>query len=158
MTADEIWHSLYDKGLNKGTLSFNDEQIDLYYFIDFIYQVEMNGNVGFVYNQSPTKKNENFYAPYIRAWKRFQMNELAEKIEIYNSQFLKAIDLCEANNKINFEKFEEQFNLKSIAETMNSLIDKVYANQDNVWDWIEKNTNELEQGIELPTWWTDIHK
>src|SRR5688572_3919717 len=154
MTAGEIWHSLYDKGINRGTIGFNDKQTDLYYFIDFIYQVEMNGNVGFVYNQSPTTKGENFYASYIRTWKKFNLDELAEYTGLYNSQYLKAIDLYEANGKTDFEKYEEQFNLKSIAESMYALIDKIYGNQKDVWDWIEQNASELEENIELPTWWT----
>ena len=158
MNADEIWHSLYDKGINKGTAGFNDKQIDLYYFIDFIYQVEMNGNVGFVYNQSPTSRDENFYTPYIRTWKRFKMDELADKADLYNNQYLKAIELYNSSSKTGFQKYEDQFGLREIAESMYSLIDKIYLDQDDVWDWIQQNAKELECNIELPTWWKDVHK
>ena len=153
MTADEIWHSLYDIGLNGRSDRFNDKQLDLFYFIDFIYQIEIDGSSGFIYNQTPTTVGENFYEPYIRCWKSFEMTKLVEHAENYNNQFLKALELYEKNGSSDFEKYENEFQLKAIQNHFCEIIDLAYRTQEIVWSWMENNIEELTENLKLPTWW-----
>lgn len=147
MTREEIWYLLYDKGIHSGTDNLNEQQKDLFYFVDFIYQVEMDGSAGFLYNQSPTCANENFYAPYITSWKLFCITTLVEEVEYYNNQFLQVLELHGKNEGKDFAQLSKENRLTEIQQSVCETIDAVYENYGIVWDWIDQHKDKLLENL-----------
>jgi hypothetical protein len=143
MTSDEIWFSIYDKGLNGKIETFSKIQKHLYYYIDFITHCEMEGVNGFLYNKSPSQLGENDYQPYIDCWRFFNFIDLASLIEDYNSIYLNAIGTLQKGETMSGKIFSSKFGLGDIEKNIESKMKEVINNQDIVWRWIADNRNLL---------------
>jgi hypothetical protein len=80
----------YDRGYKIGVYKLPSELQLLWYYIDFTIYVDNGGPGGFLYNKSPDIEDINHYAPYVKSWRFFNYNNLADLVEKYNDQYLKA--------------------------------------------------------------------
>jgi hypothetical protein len=143
MTSNEIWLSIYDKGLNGKIATFSQMQKHLYYYIDFITHCEMEGVNGFLYNKSPSQLGENDYQPYIDCWRFFNYDDLAKLVEEYNNFYLKAIETLQKGETMCGKIFSAKFELVEIENNILIKMKETIKNQDIVWKWIEDNINLL---------------
>ncbi len=75
-------------------------------------QSEMDG---VLYNQSPANSKDNFYLPYFECWKRFNMSELADKIENYNNEYIEALKEFENDNSKDFSDYFLKYKLELLG-------------------------------------------
>jgi hypothetical protein len=73
-----LWHSLYDQGLAKGTEGFNATQKTLYDYLDMLYCVEIGGFTGFLYNN--IDKDDRMPA-FIHCLSYFGLLELSQQLD-----------------------------------------------------------------------------
>jgi len=148
MTSDEIWTEIYDRGHKIGVEKLPFELQQLWYYMDFTIYVDNGGPGGFLYNNSPTDIDENHYTPYIKSWRFFKYNTLADLVEKYNEQFLKTFVEFKKNGSIDFNVYLEQFGLKEMEEEIKPKI--IEANYENttVWEWLDQNIERLQKQFE----------
>jgi hypothetical protein len=158
MTPDDIWSSLFDKGINDGLESFSEQQIHLYHYIDFFHYVINGGPTGFLYNRSPAEQVDYDSYPYVKSWRFFNLNEWADLVEEYNVKYLSACNELKINKLKDDEYFSDKFNLtgleERISEKMNEDWDK---NNQIIYDWISVNKEILTKNLEMPQWLIDLN-
>jgi hypothetical protein len=153
MTPDDIWSSLFDKGINRGFGTFSEPQFHLYHYIDFFYYVNNGGPTGFLYNRSPADKTDNENYPYIKSWRFFELDDLADLIEDYNAKYIFACEEIKNNELKEGETFSDKFNLTDLEV---QISDKIYKDWDKnnsiIFDWIAANSEILTFNLEMPQW------
>ena len=140
IALNEIWTSLYDKGINFGLESFSLVQRHLYYYIDFTIYVYNGGASGFIYNKSPATLEEYEYQPYIEGRRFFNYNHLSDLIE-------KALEQYTIDETQDFRVLYDKFGLKELEEEAGLEINKVMKDDEYVWDWTDKNQELLRDGL-----------
>ena len=145
MKSEEIWTQLYDKGINIGLDLFNPLQKHLFYFIDFVYSVEMEGISGFLYNKSPTIFGENNFQPYIDSLCFFNQRKLSILIREFNNKYQ---DIFKSQEKeltaMTTDEFYRKLGLSEITKEIKCLVNKVLTEHINdIMIWIDENKVEL---------------
>lgn len=140
MNVDEIWDYVYENGLSGKQNQFNDLQRHLFYYIDFKTEVDFGG---FLYNKSPSARDQNNYEPYINCWKFFGYERLASLVQRYNDLHVDANHKLGKGASMPSEEFHERFGLSELRNETENEIDIVVADIDKVLDWIKQNSIAL---------------
>ncbi|MES2131108.1 MAG: hypothetical protein V4506_02095 [Bacteroidota bacterium] len=148
MTSDEIWTEVYDRGYNIGVEKLPSELQLLWYYIDFTIYVDTDGPSGFLYNKSPDTEHINHYAPYLKSWRFFNYNNLADLVEKYNDQFLKAFAEFKKNGETDFDIYQKQFGLDEIEKKIEPKITEANCKNTAVWSWLDQNIERLQSQID----------
>ena len=145
MKPEEIWTQLYENGISIGLDLFNPFQKHLFYFIDFVYSVEMEGISGFLYNKSPSIYGENNYQPYINSLCFFNLQNLSILIREFNNKCQNTFKFQEKElAAMSIDEFYQKFELLEIKKEIECLVKKVLKEQINdTMIWIDKNEVEL---------------
>lgn len=147
MTTDEIWTEVYDKGYKIGVEKLPSELQLIWYYIDFTIYVDNGGPSGFLYNKSPDTQDINHYKPYINSWRFFNYNNLADLVEKYNDQFLKAFIEYKKNGSTDFDVYLKQFGLDEIEKEIEPKIIEANCENTTVWSWLDQNIERLQLQI-----------
>ena len=149
MNSNELWTAIYDIGYKKGVETLSFEQQQLWYYIDFTIYVDNGGASGFVYNKSPDINGTTHFSPYLKSWRFFNYNTLADLVERYNDQFLKALQAFKQNEKIDFKEHSDRFGLPEIEKQIEPYINEVNRSSANVWAWINQDIDKLNEQVKL---------
>jgi hypothetical protein len=151
MTSDEIWTNVYEKGHENGVETLPFELKQLWHYIYFTYYVDNGGSTEFLYNKSPIEdERSNFFQPYIKSWKFFELLELVSLVKNYNDIFLEAVKEYNKNGKKDFYQYERKFKIDELTKELDTLIIKVVWTDKNskVWNWINENSEQLQQQLQ----------
>ena len=154
----DIWASLFDKGINGDLGTFTETQIHLYHYIDFTYYVDNGGPTGFLYNRSPLDTIENENYPYIKSWRFFGLDDLADLVEVYNEKHLFACKELKSNALKDGEDFSDKFNLTVLEEQISKKIyEDTVKNNEKIHEWIDLNREIITVNLKKPKWLEDLH-
>jgi hypothetical protein len=147
MTSDEIWTEVYDRGYKIGVEKLPYELQLLWYYIDFTIYVDNGGASGFLYNKSPDADGITHFSPYLKCWRFFNYYKLADLVEKYNDQFLKAFAEYKKNGSTDFEVYRKQFSLEEIEKKIEPKIIEANCENTTVWSWLDQNIKRLQRQI-----------
>jgi hypothetical protein len=136
---NETVYKLYDIGLTKHSL-LNSDQRHAFYYLDFIYSFEMGG---FLYNKSPSNSNDNFFKSYVACWRFFGLADLADKVEDYQTLYVKALRIYEEKKETNFKRIMKDVGLDRLKEELEGRLEIEYK-ENKTWKWLEDNVDKLK--------------
>lgn len=144
MTADDIWHKVFEQKNPEIAKEVSEEQKRLFYFIHFTIDIQMGG---FVYNHTPAQAGDNFYLPYIESLKFFGFTKAADLLTEFNDEYIKA--LSTANTADGWYDMCVEAGIEPLLQQVEVETNNIVDNElGSVTSWIAQHREKLIIGLQ----------